>query len=44
MPDVSYNDQLVYPVGSQLDRSTVKSGQVHGLIDLPHGTAAPANH
>ena len=45
MPDVSYNDQLVYPVGSQLDRATVRTGQVTGLIDHPpHGTTAPANH
>jgi caa(3)-type oxidase subunit IV len=44
MPDVSYNDRLVYPVGTQLDKSAHQPGKVTGMIDLPHGSSAPASH
>ncbi len=44
MPDVSYNDRLVYPVGTQLDKSAQEPGQVTEMIDLPHGSRAPAKH
>lgn len=44
MPDVSFNDELVYPVGAQLDKSTLHPGKVTSMLDQPHGAAAPAEH
>ena len=41
MPDVSHNDRLVYPVGSQVDKSNAHPGKVVGMIDHPKA-AAPA--
>jgi cytochrome c oxidase subunit IV len=35
MPDVSNNKQLVYPVGSQIDKSGGHPGKVVGMIDHP---------
>lgn len=38
MPDVSNNDKLVYPVGSQLDKSNTHPGRVVPMIEAaPHG-------
>ena len=31
MPDVSHNDRLVYPVGSQIDKSNAYPGKVVGM-------------
>jgi cytochrome c oxidase subunit IV len=42
MPDVSHNDQLVYPVGSQVDKSHQHPGRVVGMIDAPHEDKAEA--
>jgi hypothetical protein len=39
MPDVSNNKQLVYPVGSQIDKSGEHPGKVVGMID--HHSAEP---
>ncbi len=37
MPDVSNNRQLVYPVGSQVDKSGTHPGKVVGMIEsVPH--------
>ena len=36
MPDVSHNDRLVYPVGSQVDKSHTHPGKVVGMMDHPH--------
>jgi len=41
MPDVSHNDRLVYPVGSQVDKSNAHPGKVVGMVDHPKA-AAPA--
>jgi len=38
MPDVSHNDRLVYPVGSQIDKSNTHPGKVVGMMD--HSTTA----
>lgn len=35
MPDVSHNDRLVYPVGSQVDKSNTHPGKVVGMMDHP---------
>ena len=35
MPDVSHNDRLVYPVGSQVDKSNTQPGKVVGITDHP---------
>ena len=35
MPDVSKNQQLIYPVGSQIDKSGVHPGRVVGMVDRP---------
>ena len=35
MPDVSVNDQLIYPVGSQVDKSGAHPGRVVGMMDPP---------
>lgn len=43
MPDVSFNDRLVYPVGTQLDKTGEHVGKVTGMLDAPHG-AAPSHH
>ena len=44
MPDVSNNEQLVYPVGSQLDKSNTHPGRVVPMTDPPReetkGTSA----
>lgn len=37
MPDVSTNDKLIYPVGSQVDKTGQHPGKVVGLIE-PHKT------
>src|ERR1043166_8174138 len=38
MPDVSNNEHLVYPVGSQLDKSNTHPGRVVPMIEAPpHG-------
>ena len=39
MPDVSHNDRLVYPVGSQIDKSNAHPGKVVGMT-----TPQPATH
>ena len=47
MPDVSVNKQLIYPVGSQVDKSGVHPGKVVGMMDAPrpdHGTGPAAEH
>src|SRR6186997_2520047 len=36
MPDVSNNSHLVYPVGSQLDKSNTHPGRVVPMIEAPH--------
>ena len=43
MPDVSHNAQLVYPVGSQVDKSGAQPGKVVGLSDPPKSADA-AHH
>jgi cytochrome c oxidase subunit 4 len=41
MPDVSANKQLVYPVGSQIDKSGVHPGRVVGMMEhRPEGASA----
>ncbi|MFN0007500.1 MAG: cytochrome C oxidase subunit IV family protein [Planctomycetota bacterium] len=35
MPDVSHNDRLIYPVGSQVDKSQANPGKVVNMIDHP---------
>ena len=40
MPDVSHNDRLVYPVGSQVDKSHTHPGKVVGMIEA-HVPVAP---
>jgi cytochrome c oxidase subunit IV len=35
MPDVSRNKQLIYPVGSQVDKSGSHPGKVVGMIEHP---------
>jgi cytochrome c oxidase subunit 4 len=40
MPDVSLNDHLVYPVGSQLDKSGKLPGQVIDMIEPAPGATA----
>lgn len=40
MPDVSHNERLVYPVGSQVDKSNTHPGKVVGMTD-PATKAAP---
>jgi len=42
MPDVSHNDRLVYPVGSQVDKSNAHPGKVVGMIEA-HAPAAPGS-
>jgi len=42
MPDVSKNEKLVYPVGSQLDKSGEHPGKVVPMIDRKPAPAAPA--
>lgn len=44
MPDVSYNDRLVYPVGTQLDKTATHAGKVTSMIDQPHASTAAAHH
>lgn len=44
MPDVSFNDKLVYPVGTQLDKSAPPTGRVTSMLDHPHEAGAPAKH
>ena len=39
MPDVSHNDRLVYPVGSQVDKSNTPPGKVVGMMDHPKPAA-----
>jgi cytochrome c oxidase subunit 4 len=42
MPDVSANKQLVYPVGSQIDKSGVHPGRVVGMMEhRPEGASSP---
>lgn len=42
MPDVSVNDKLIYPVGSQVDKSGSHPGRVVGMIDHPAPSPAHA--
>ena len=35
MPDISHNERLIYPVGSQVDKSQVHPGKVVNMIDRP---------
>lgn len=35
MPDVSHNDRLIYPVGSQVDKSQLHPGKVVHMSDHP---------
>lgn len=47
MPDVSNNKQLVYPVGSQIDKSGTHPGKVVGMMDHPsagHESPEAAKH
>jgi cytochrome c oxidase subunit IV len=47
MPDVSNNRNLVYPVGSQIDKSGTHPGKVVGLSDHPapaEGSAEAPHH
>ena len=47
MPDVSNNSHLVYPVGSQIDKSGTHPGKVVGLMDHPapaEGSAEAPHH
>ena len=47
MPDVSNNSNLVYPVGSQIDKSGTHPGKVVGLADHPapaEGSAEAPHH
>jgi len=41
MPDVSNNSQLVYPVGSQIDKTGTHPGKVVDMTEAPgHGSGA----
>src|SRR5689334_11201428 len=45
MPDVSNNDHLVYPVGSQLDKSNQHPGKVVPMENAPkHSESEAAEH
>jgi len=46
MPDVSNNAQLIYPVGSQIDKSGSHPGKVVGMQDPPRdqGSAEAKDH
>jgi len=44
MPDVSKNEQLIYPVGSQIDKSGAYPGRVVGMIDHAPHAPAPTSH
>ena len=46
MPDVSNNEHLVYPVGSQLDKSNTHPGRIVPMTDAPHEEtkSPPAEH
>ena len=43
MPDVSLNDRLVYPVGSQLDKSNTLPGKVISMTNERHEPKASAH-
>jgi caa(3)-type oxidase subunit IV len=45
MPDVGTNERLVYPVGSQLDKSGTAPGKVVPMLEkADHGEHAAAKH
>lgn len=47
MPDVSVNDHLIYPVGSQIDKSGAHPGKVVNMTDPPkdaHAQGEGAKH